>query len=130
MTVMRTTVAPPNCSSTPPGRQRSPTPACAPPPPFGVANMGEHPGELMELIESRMRTGQAYGDGKHFPVLSHNMNAVVAALRCAFASAKAMDADRAAIEQALARSRGATSQYNTPAHVQARYRALRAKAFP
>ena len=92
--------------------------------------MGEHPGELMELIESRMRTGQAYGDGQHFPVLSHNMNAVVAALRRAFASAKAMDADRAAIEQALARSRGATSQYNEPAHVQARYRALRAKAFP
>jgi hypothetical protein len=85
---------------------------------------------LHELITSRMHTGQAFGDGKHFPVLSENMAAVVAALRRSFASADAMDADRVDIELALTRSRGTTSQFNNPVHVKARYRALRAKAFP
>jgi hypothetical protein len=71
------------------------------------------------------------------PVLSENLAACVAALRAAFADAGAMDADRAALEAAIAASRPPTPAADAAAaaralhtHVQARYRELRGKAFP
>ena len=83
--------------------------------------------ELYAILAAKLSTKRAYGDGKHFPVLSGNMNACIVALRKCFSSEEEMNSDRKNIEDAILASRPLDSPYNTDKHVKTRYLALRKK---